>query len=95
MITREYLEQRLQEITATRNKLLDDVNANNGAIQLLRHLLASLDLEDKATRDIDGDNILDSAPKPNGEDAAGPESQETAEQDEPDDLLPGEEAAGP
>lgn len=42
MITREYLENRIQELTAARNKLMADVNGNNGAIQLCQQLLDSL-----------------------------------------------------
>lgn len=42
MITREYLEARIVEFTAARDKHQLDLEANNGALQLCRHLLASL-----------------------------------------------------
>ncbi len=42
MITREYLEQRIQELTVARTKHQGDVDANNGAIQLAQYLLADL-----------------------------------------------------
>ncbi len=42
-ITREYIEQMLTEITAARDKAQADMVANNGAIQLLKHMLASFD----------------------------------------------------
>ena len=45
MITREYLENRILQLTAARNKLLSDVSGNNGAIQLCEQLLAQLDAE--------------------------------------------------
>ncbi len=48
MITREYLEGQIQELTATRDRLQRDVYANNGAVQFCQHLLAILELEAKA-----------------------------------------------
>ena len=45
MITREYLESRIAEFIAARDKCQADVAANNGAIQICRHLLAELATE--------------------------------------------------
>ncbi len=46
MITREYLETRIQELTVVRDKLQADVFANNGAIQAYKHLQAILTKEE-------------------------------------------------
>ncbi len=51
MITREYLDQRLAEISAARDSAQADVVANNGALQLLKHMLAGMDAEKGAAFD--------------------------------------------
>ena len=48
MITREYLDARLQEFIAARDQCQADLNANNGAIQVCRHLLNTLAAEAEA-----------------------------------------------
>ena len=48
MITREYLETKIQELTAARDKLQGDVYANNGAIQFCQHLLATSAVESES-----------------------------------------------
>lgn len=50
MITREYLEARIAEFIAVRDKHLADVAANNGAIQICQHLLANLAAESDAAQ---------------------------------------------
>ncbi len=46
MITPEYLEDRITEFIAAREKCQADIAANNGAIQVCRHLLDQLAVED-------------------------------------------------
>ena len=62
MITREYLETRLRELVAARDKHLADVEANNGAIQFCQHLLKNLVAEPDPEATQAGEQ-----PKPNGE----------------------------
>lgn len=67
MITREYLENRIQELTVARNKLMADVNGNNGAIQLCQQLLAQLDAQQTEALGQDPEQSEQSeATKPNG-----------------------------
>ena len=67
MITREYLENRIQELIVARNKLMADVNGNNGAIQLCEQLLAQLDAEKAEALGQDaGQGEQGEAAKPNG-----------------------------
>ncbi len=53
MITREYLETRIQEFTAARVKYQADVAANTGAIQICTHLLVKLAEEVQAQAEAD------------------------------------------
>ncbi len=48
MITREYIETTLAAQRAAAAELRADLNANNGAVQMLEHLLAKLVEEDEA-----------------------------------------------
>lgn len=48
MITREYLETKIQELTVARDRQQRDMYANNGAIQFCQHLLAELAAAAKA-----------------------------------------------
>ena len=51
MITREYLENRITEFIAARDKCQADLNANTGAIQFCQHLLNTLKAESVADAD--------------------------------------------
>ncbi len=48
MITPEYLEDRITEFIAAREKCQADIAANNGAIQVCQHLLAQMNAEGEA-----------------------------------------------
>ncbi len=48
MITRDYLEQRITEFVAAREKCQADSAAYNGAIQVCQHLLAKMNAEGEA-----------------------------------------------
>ena len=50
MITREYLENRIKELTASRDKLMANVNLMNGAVQVCQQLLADLAKEADAAQ---------------------------------------------
>lgn len=70
MITREYLEARITEFTAARDRCQADVAANNGAIQFCQHLLANLAAESEAdTAQAETHEAVEEA-KANGEAAA-------------------------
>ena len=75
-ITTEFLETRIQQLTAGRdqiqaqvNKLQADVNANNGAIQLCQNFLASLAADAAKAEAVEPTEQSEEA-KPNGEVAA-------------------------
>ena len=74
MITPEYLEDRIAEFIAARDKCQADVAANNGAIQICQHLLYALEAEaggyDEQAKTHEAAGQGDQA-KSNGE-AAGP-----------------------
>jgi len=66
MISREYLEQRIQELTVARDKHASDVDANNGAIQFCQHLLDTIAVDEAA----EIVKQADEAVKANGKDKA-------------------------
>jgi hypothetical protein len=67
MITRKYLESRILELTAARDKHQADVNANNGAIQFCQHLLGNLAAEAEAEQAKSENAEHGEEPKANGE----------------------------
>ncbi len=74
MITREYLESRIQQLVAARDKLQADVNGNNGAIQLCRQLLAELGPEPEGAVVTDDDPVHDELVNPMKTNGADPDN---------------------